>query len=47
MLKSTTKEDLGPYPACPPLKILASRENLILRMATPKTVLGFFHCYNI
>ena len=32
------KEDPAPYPARPPLILLANRENSFLRMATPKTV---------
>ena len=37
-LKSMRK-DLAPYPARPPLTLLANRENSFLRMATPKAVL--------
>ena len=32
------KEDPVPYPTCPPLTLLANRENSLLRIATPKTV---------
>ena len=33
------KEDPAPYPARPPLTLLANQENSFLRMATPKTLL--------
>ena len=50
-LRSMRKEDPAPYPARPPLILLANQENSFLTMATIKQYLSiavsFFQCYNI